>query len=94
MNDTDKTFPYTAWRLTPSFKPVECEVVEHGRWYGTWEWRRLSTGGRSNADDIYATKADAISAGRAKVEAQEQALAKKRASLDKKIAALDKAEAA
>lgn len=87
-------FPYTAWRLTPGFKPVECKVIGHGEWWGDIPYRRLATGGTALAEEIYDSKESAIAAGRQKVSVQEAVLAKKRASLDKKTAALNKAESA
>ena len=90
-----KEFPYTAWRLTPSFKVEQVEIV--GPYTGHRSWFRhykADIKGRNHAPcELFATKAEAIGTGRRQLAGKEAKLAKMRANLDKKIAALDKAEA-
>lgn len=90
-------FPYTAWKLTPSFKPTE--VVIKSEYQGNWGSEEIThlisdSGRYYSVGEIYATRPDAIAGGRARLKEQEADIAKKVASISKKRAALDKAAAA
>ena len=90
-------FPYTAWKLTPSFKPTE--VVIESAYEGNWGKKEVThlisgSGRYYPVCDIYATHVDAIAGGRKRLEEQEADIAKKVANIAKKRAALDKAAAA
>ena len=94
---TATNFPYSAWKLSPSFKPTE--VVIESAYEGNWGKKEvthlISDSGRYYpVGDIYATRADAIAGGRKRLEEQEADIAKKVANITKKRAALDKAAAA
>ncbi|WP_312141258.1 hypothetical protein [Stutzerimonas nitrititolerans] len=90
----ERTYPYKAWVLMPSFKIVEVELVEcYGSWGRYMEWDKASSGKSYNVErDLYPTKAAAIAVGRERVAAQQADLAKRQERLNKRIAALDKAE--
>ena len=94
---TETNFPYTAWKLTPGFKPVE--VLIKAEYRGDWGREEvthlISDSGRYHSvGEIYATRADAIAGGRTRLKEQEADIAKKVANIAKKRAALDKAAAA
>lgn len=86
-------YPTTAWVLQPSFKPVKVELVKRKFSLSSPEYHATVTGKPYNENDLFASKQDAIAAGRAEIEKMEADLAKRRTNLDKRIAALDKAEA-
>ena len=92
----ETNFPYTAWKLTPSFKPAEVVIKSAYRAWGPGEATHLiSDSGRYYlVGEIYATRDDAIADGRARLTQQEADIAKKVANIEKKRAALDKAAAA
>jgi outer membrane receptor for monomeric catechols len=85
-----RTYPYTAWVLTPSFKlkQVElvkafsgndyCDLTEAGKLYGTSE--------------IHSSIESAISFGRESLKRQRIDLNKKLGNWSKKLAALNAAE--
>lgn len=85
-----REFPYKAWALQPSFKPVEVEIVER-TWGG---WVKASNGKQHLPSALSTTKAGAIAFGRSRLREQETDLQKKLANIEKRRAALDKAEAA
>lgn len=90
----ERTYPYKAWTLQPSFKPVEVELVsQYGCWGSGCDWDKTEKGKCFNVErDLYPTKAAAIAVGRERVAAQQADLAKRQERLNKRIAALDKAE--
>lgn len=88
---SERTYPRKAWVLTPSFKPVEVELVkQYGSTYHDY-------GDLTEASKLYApsemheSKALAIAAGWALVEKQQAKLDKMAITLGKKRAALNKA---
>lgn len=91
-----RTYPYKAWTLKPSFAPVEVELVAqswpgllaHDKWDATEKRKHYAT------DDLFPTKADAITEGWARIEKQAANLAKSLETLEKKREALRKAGAA
>ena len=84
---TTTTFPYTAWVLMPSFKPVEVTFVEEkwASWHAT-DQRKIY-----GVNNIHPTKAAAIAWGLADLAKQQAAIDKKQQNLNKRRAALDKA---
>ncbi|MDH1236550.1 hypothetical protein [Stutzerimonas stutzeri] len=91
---TKRSYPYKAWILQPSFKPVEVELVGHySDWGSHQDWDRNQKGKAFNVKrDLYPNKAAAIAAGRKKIEEQQADIAKRLERINKRIAALDKAE--
>lgn len=86
-----KSYPYTAWRLLPSFKPTQ--VVIAGTYSANHPYWLLSDTGRIfGVSEVYDTHADAIAAGRAKLEAMSDKYRAMGVSIYKKTQALDAAE--
>lgn len=81
------TYPYTAWTLQPSFKPVEVQIVRN--YHGTWE--QTDSGKTIMAAALFPTKEAAIADGWKRVEEMQAALDKRTENLRKKRAALNKA---
>lgn len=92
--------PYKRWKLTPSFKPVEVEIVEveivetWDPWGSKVPWAKTATGGSIAVSELHATKQAAIDYGRERLADQETKLLKMQQAIEKKRAALDKAEGA
>ena len=91
---SERTYPYKAWALMPSFKLVEVELVEcYGSWGRNMDWDRASNGKVYNVErDLYPSKPDAIAAGRKKLDEQSADIAKRLERISKRAAAPDKAE--
>lgn len=84
-----RTYPYKAWVLMPSFKPVEVELVRN---YGVY-YDETANGKIYHIEhSLHPTKAAAIAAGRKKIDEQQADIAKRLERINKRIAALDKAE--
>jgi len=96
MTDSNKTFPYTAWRLMPSFKPAAVEIV--GRYSGPRSWLRrhveCSKGKTYEPRDLFDSKREAIEWARGQLNLKQAAADKVQANIDKKRAEIAKAEAA
>lgn len=87
----ERTYPYTAWVLQPSFKPKEVELVKHYTSFGGTDYGDETASKKVyRLDEIFASKADAIAEGWRRVEKQQSDLEKRQESLDKKKAALTK----
>lgn len=90
-----KEFPYTAWRLMPSFKPVSVEIV--GLYSGTRSWLRrnlqCSKGKIYAPRDLFASKQEAIDWARGELNRKQKSADKVQANIDKKRAEIAKAEA-
>lgn len=90
-----RTYPYRAWALNPSFKPIEVEIV---RPYSTsWSlYAHLDVTEKGKAysaeRDLFPTKQAAIDAGRKKIDEQRADIAKRIERINKRASALDKAE--
>ncbi len=86
-------FPYTAWRLTPSFKPVEVVI---GRSYKAWDGDFLVSerGKYLRGSEVFPTKEQAVEFGRKRIAEMEAEITKREGMIAKKRAALDKAESA
>ena len=93
-----KTYPYTAWRLAPgawrllpSFKPTQ--VVISGAYSANHpNWLLTDKGRIVGVSEVYDTHADAIAAGRAKLEAMSDKYRAMGVSIQKKTRALDAAK--
>ena len=90
---TNRTYPYTAWTLQPSFKPVEIVITAIADTWGMVEYDKTAVGKRYHTGDLFKTKAAAIAEGRRRLDKQQADLDLKAANLAKRRAALDKAEA-
>lgn len=81
--------PYKAWRLAPSFKPVEVVIErEYSSWLVTDQGRHL------HHSEVFPTMAEAIANGRKRIVDMEADISKREARIAKKRAAIDKAESA
>ena len=89
-----KVYPYKAWILQPSFKPVEVTFTNPYVSYSYPDYGDLTDSGKIVVrQDIYESKESAISAGREKIVKQQSDLDKKQENIHKKHAALNKAAA-
>lgn len=88
-----KEFPFKAWVLMPSFKPVEVEIVSsYKAWSNTGPYYENAKGKVYRNSELFSSKEEAIGVGRSRLEEQDADLAKRAASIAKKRAELDKAE--
>lgn len=88
---TQKTYPYTAWRLLPSFKPTQ--VVISGTYSANHPYWLLTDKGRIIGEsEVFDTCDDAIAAGRAKLAAMGDKYRAMGVNIQKKTQALDAAE--
>lgn len=84
--------PFKAWKLTPSGKPVEVEIVEASTFLN-FPYFRLKTGRALRATEIHETKAEAIAAGFNDCDRRQKEINKTRRRLEKRIAVLKQAAA-
>ena len=90
----NRTYPYTAWVLQPSFRLKQVEFVKHYLSWGSEDFGDVTDAGkRYGLPDIHQTKKAAIEYGRAQLEKQLNDLAKRQLSFAKRKEELDKAEA-
>lgn len=93
---SERTYPYKAWALMPSLTPVEVELVGPYSTYYPELYGHLDVTVKNKAysteHDLYPSKAEAIAAGRKKIDEQQADIAKRLERINKRIAALDKAE--
>lgn len=87
---TQKTYPYTTWRLLPSFRPTQ--VVIKGQYPNHPEWLLTDTGRILGVSEVFDTHADAIAAGRAKLVVMSDKYRAMGVSIQKKTQVLDAAE--
>lgn len=85
---SEKTYPYQAWVLMPSFKPKEVELVARAR----LDWEESSTGKWYHHTELHSSKAEAIAAGWEKIKIQQADIDKRRENLNKRINQLEKDE--
>ena len=86
------TFPYTGWVLMPSFKPKQEQFVKaYGDYTNKNDWHITDNGKSVHITEIYGSKPDAINAGGKQLIAQQAALDKKQANINKRRVALEKA---
>ena len=89
----ERSYPYKAWILMPSFKPAEVEFTEHyPGWSGEDYGCKTASGKVVRRDEIFASRALAINGGRLRLEKHRAQIAKLQLEHDKKLAALKKAE--
>lgn len=92
MSEAQK-FPFIAWVLMPSFKPVEVEIVSsYKAWGNSDPYYENAKRKVYQKSELFGSKDEAISVGRARLEEQEADLAKRAAGIAKKRAVLEKAE--
>lgn len=82
-------YPYLAWVLQPSFKPVQVEIVADY----SGEWVKSSKGKPYHKGYLFPTKEAAIADGWKRLGAQEADLQLKLDNIAKRKAALTKATA-
>lgn len=86
------TFPYTAWVLTPSFKPVAVTFVRFRYQCPSYGSLHETDAGKTyRTKNIHQTRAAAIVWGFTDLAEQQAAIDKKQQNLYKRRAALDKA---
>jgi len=91
---TTRTYPYKAWILMPSFKPVEVEFVRCYESFSNIDYGDLTAKGKCvQRLDIYPTKEAALEGGHARLEKHRAQIAKLQLGHDKKLAVLKKAAA-
>ncbi|MBO9679512.1 MAG: hypothetical protein J7556_14820 [Acidovorax sp.] len=84
-------FPYTAWVLMPSFKPVQITLERISNGSTSYdEWHKAESGKFYHTDKIHPTKAAAIAWGLADLAKQQAAINKKQENLNKRRAALER----
>jgi len=90
---TKRSYPYKAWTLLPSFKPVEIEIV--GLAWNDWgsyaHWDKSASGKGYDSTKLHATKDAAIAAGHVALDDQRAKLEKMAEKLERRRAALHKA---
>lgn len=84
-----RTYPFTAYVLTPSMGIRKVEIVKPGWLHGNHKTVSGSVYGDSR---LYDTPQAAIAAGRAKLDEQRRKLQVQQANIEKRAANLDKAE--
>lgn len=91
---TTRTYPYKAWILMPSFKPVEVSFVKAYSSFSGYDYGDITSAGKTCAvNDIHATKEAAMEVGHARLEALRGKIERMQLGHDKKLAALKKAAA-
>ncbi len=89
---TKRTYPYKAWILMPSFKPVEVEFVREYVAYSRPDYGDIThTGKVVRLEDIYPTKDVAIATGLGKLNVQQINLDERQTTIFKRRNALTKA---
>jgi len=88
----ERSYPYKAWILMPSFKPVEVEFVQEYRSFSESYGDVTDKGKIVRKDEIFASKEAAISAGHARLVKHRAQIAKLQLGHDKKLEVLKKAE--
>lgn len=89
----EKQYPYTGWVLMPSYKPKQETFVREANFFNRDLYGVTEAGKYVSSGEIYASKADAIAAGRARLDEQHEKLKKMQERVNKRHAALDKAAA-
>jgi hypothetical protein len=88
----ERTYPYNAWVLTPSFKPKEVELVKPYRAFGGQDYGDLTeTGKMYGVTEMFPTKRAAVQEGWRRVDKQKADLDKKLIGIAKKRKALQEA---
>jgi len=91
---TKRSYPYKAWTLMPSFKPVEVELV--GNYDSSLGYQHMDVTAKGKiyfvGQNLWPSKEAAIAAGRDQLKAQQADLDKRQERLNKRTSALDKAD--
>lgn len=88
----ERTYPYKAWKLSPSFKPIEVELVKSAGKSDYFKHYDLIASGRAyHLKELFATKHLAIDDGWSRIAAMQAKVNDSLASISKKRAALQKA---
>lgn len=82
-------YPYTAYKLTPTFQVRQVTVVEAC----DHDWVTLDTRSSIHVDHLYPTVRDAITAGEARLAEQERKARKALADIERRRINLKKAKA-
>lgn len=81
---SERTYPYTAWVLLPSFKPKSVELVKKYKSY-TADYGDLTEAGKLySLSELFPSKREAVEAGWLRVDKQKTDLDKKLESLKKR----------
>lgn len=89
-----RQYPRQAWVLLPSFKPKEVTIIEKAHPYSSMfsDWDKAEGGKTYHVDKLHPSITAAIADGREQVKKMAADIAKRQASMEKRIASLDKAE--
>lgn len=88
-----RTYPYTAWVLTPSFKPKQVTLIRAYSSFRQNDYGDMTKLGKCYAtSEIHASIEGAISFGRESLKRQRLDLNKRLGNWSKKLAALNAAE--
>lgn len=90
-----RTYPYKAWTVLPSGKPVEVELVASAKYWGgsTTVWDRSEKFKKYDSTKLYATKTLALITALEKLDATEEKLRRQLDRIAKKREILEKARA-
>ena len=87
----EEQFPRKVWKLTPGYQPKEITIVAEYRSWMFDGYNVEETMAVIRKEDCWTTKEEAIAAGYARLDEQQEKLNKQRARIDKRRAALEKA---
>jgi len=90
MVSDKKSYPYMAWVLSTSFKPKQIEITNQGYRMKGYTPTDKAEGRHYNLSDLYESKDLAVKNGMLKLDEMREALAKRKAAIDKKAAELAK----
>lgn len=90
---TARTYPYSAWVLTPQFKPVQKNFVSAYESWSQEDYGDNTDGGALYPRaSIFLSREDAIKWAKTDIERQQSAIDKKQANLEKRKANIAKAD--
>lgn len=87
-----RTYPYKAWTLQPSFKPVEVELTDLNYKGYDREFDQTEKCKAYDLRNLFTSKEAAVTEGWARIEKQEADILKRQTAIDKRKDALCKAE--
>lgn len=89
-----RQYPRQAWVLLPSFKPKQVTVTSrshpHSCMFADWDW--ADDGKSYHFEKLHPSLAAAIASGREQVTKMAADIAKRQATMERRITSLDKAE--
>lgn len=94
MTTNTRTYPYKAWTVMPSGKPVEVELVANAAYWGNGtdcRWDRTETGKDYDSTKLSPTKEAAIEIEWNRLNEQETNIAKQLEKIAKKRTVLTRA---